>query len=204
VAPEHYVVEVEHSTRTEEYMVNAPVYPSGNPATGPTYYQPAVRRSTVPKVEVHWGDGRVTSGPEGVEGECSHCSRLRGAIRRAREEADEARKGGTFIAGPNSQYRYKLNEIAGWAMGFGLTALFVFNFAGHSAGWSIGTVFAVAFLAACAGAAIGTYQQSRKVAALRAFNAAQHRELDERAAPALARLAELQKVKDEHARRSQE
>jgi hypothetical protein len=112
----------------------------------------------------------------------------------AKQRVDEARKQGVSYAVPG----YKLNEIAGWAVGFGFIPLLTLDFAGHAIGLSVGLGFVLAFIFGCAGAAIGYRQQERRIAATLAQHAFQRRRHDAMVAPIEAELAELQKLEAEH------
>src|SRR5947209_390404 len=63
IAPAHYVQDVHRSTESRNYAVDAPYYPSGNPATGPTYFGTASRTDQIEHVRVRWSDGRQADGP---------------------------------------------------------------------------------------------------------------------------------------------
>src|ERR1700688_3602514 len=52
VAPEHLVAEITSHTHTREGLVDVPSYPSGNPATGPTYWDTYVQTYTDTTYEV--------------------------------------------------------------------------------------------------------------------------------------------------------
>ena len=115
IAPKHYVENIKRSVSVTHDTFDVPFYPSGNPATGPTHYRSAASSRQHQTIEVRWGDGHVTNTSDAREAECDHCRRLRAVLPGAKQRVDEARKQGVSYAVPG----YKLNEIAGWAVGFG-------------------------------------------------------------------------------------
>jgi hypothetical protein len=95
IAPEHLVVKFVRHVYREEYPIVRPFYPSGNPATGPTYMEPAVGVTTHTQYEVIDGRGSKRSvTDERQEGQCDHCHELdeiRHAVRRSIESREATR-----------------------------------------------------------------------------------------------------------------
>lgn len=78
VAPQHLVVDVRRQVREDRQLVDRPFYPSGSPATGPTYWEPHVEVSRYSLYELTYADGHrdTTSVETRAPNRCDHCHLL--------------------------------------------------------------------------------------------------------------------------------
>lgn len=78
VASRHLVVRVRERDQEERYSSGRPIYPSGNPATGPTYWEPYTAVTHYTFYELTYADGHQdrSNSEKRVPNQCDHCHLL--------------------------------------------------------------------------------------------------------------------------------
>jgi hypothetical protein len=147
VAPEHYVIEVKQRHRSRQELFEYPFYPSGHPATGPTYWEQAVRTIDESDYEISYADGgRTFDRSIHVAKQCDHCY-LRGEEEMRRKQALEVHRGSTphpYVQKPSYDEAWR---IAWLCVGSAFIPLGIFALAAKSI-WVLIMGEVVVFIAA--------------------------------------------------------